>query len=311
LKSLSRKHGLVALLLALSSACAYAQEPASGTQQGQSSAAQQTQPGTKAPPSQNGQPASSSATAQGQANKDKAEKDKADKDKAAAQTAKDASTSQAENPKRILGIIPNFISANDTTANQTPLTVKEKYVLSFHQMFDFSAHLGNLLQSSISQASNGQPHYGQGWGAFGERFAASEGDQMTSCFFIYGVLPSVLHDDPRYFRRGQGSVGSRVWYAASRTVITRKDSGQPTFNVPQTLGQLIQQGISTSYYPPRDRTVSGVFTQWGIDLVYNSGYNMLREFMPDLGQYLARRKQKKAAQKAQTTASSSVAAKSN
>ena len=112
------------------------------------------------------------------------------------------------------------------------------------------------------------------------------------------MLPSALHDDPRYFRRGTGCPGARLWYAASRTVITRKDSGEPTFNVPQTLGQLIQQGISTSYYPEQDRTVSGVFAQWGINLAYNSGYNMLREFMPDLGQFLAHRKQRKAAKKA-------------
>jgi hypothetical protein len=213
----------------------------------------------------------------------------------------------AENPKRILGIIPNFVSANDTAANQGPLTVKEKYVLSFHQMFDFSAHLGNLLQSAVSQATDGQPHYGEGWGSFAERFAASEGDQMSSCFFIYGVLPSVLHDDPRYFRRGSGSVGSRLWYAASRTVITRKDSGEPTFNLPQTAGQLIQQGISTSYYPARDRTVSSVFAQWGINLAYNSGYNMVREFIPDLGQYLANRKKKKAAAQSAAAAASPTA----
>ena len=221
-------------------------------------------------------------------------------------------TKNAENPKRILGIIPNFVSANDTAANQGPLTVKEKYVLSFHQMFDFSAHLGNLLQSAISQATDGQPHYGEGWGSFAERFAASEGDQMTSSLFIYGVLPSVLHDDPRYFRRGSGSVGSRLWYAASRTVITRKDSGEPTFNIPQTAGQLIQQGISTSYYPARDRTVSAVFAQWGINLAYNSGYNMVREYIPDLGQYLANRKKKKAAaQSAAAAAAPAPAVQSN
>lgn len=62
-----------------------------------------------------------------------------------------------------------------------------------------------------------EPQYGQGWCAFGERLSAPEGDQMTSCCFIYGVLQSVLHDDPRYFRRGSDSVGSRLWYAASRT----------------------------------------------------------------------------------------------
>jgi hypothetical protein len=268
-----------AILLGFTLTTAHAQDAGSSpAPQSQDSPAQPSQPAQK--PSQNqGKPSDSSA------------KNLPDK----VQPANSSTTQNAENSKRILGIIPNFISANDTSANQEPLTVHEKFILSLHQMFDVSAHIGNLLQSAISQASNGQPHYGQGWGAFGERFAASEGDQMTSSFFIYGVLPSVLHDDPRYFRRGRGSVGSRILYAASRTVITRKDSGGSTFNVPQTLGQLIQQGISTSYYPPRDRTVSAVFTQWGINLTYNNGYNMLREFMPDLGQYLARRKSKKAA----------------
>jgi hypothetical protein len=284
LKSFRVRFAATAILLGLALTTAHAQDAGSSPPpQSQDSASQPTQPAQK--PSQNQEKPSDSST-----------KHLPDK----VQPATAGSTQNAENSKRILGIIPNFISANDTSANQGPLTVHEKFILSVHQMFDVSAHLGNLLQSAVSQASNGQPHYGQGWGAFGERFAASEGDQMTSCFFIYGVLPSVLHDDPRYFRRGRGSVGSRIWYAASRTVITRKDSGASTFNIPQTLGQLIQQGISTSYYPPRDRTVSAVFTQWGISLTYNSGYNMLREFMPDLGQYLARRKAKKAAEKSQT-----------
>jgi hypothetical protein len=287
LKLFCVRFAATAILLGFTLTTARAQDAGSSpAPQSQDSAAQPSQPAQK-PPQNQGKPADSST------------KNLPDKVQPATNSA---STQNAQNSKRILGIIPNFISANDTTANEGPLTVHEKYILSLHQMFDVSAHIGNLLQSAISQASNGQPHYGQGWGAFGERFAASEGDQMTSSLFIYGVLPSVLHDDPRYFRRGRGSVGSRIWYAASRTVITRKDSGGSTFNVPQTLGQLIQQGISTSYYPARDRTVSGVFTQWGINLTYNSGYNMLREFMPDLGQYLARRKSKKAAEKSQAAA---------
>jgi hypothetical protein len=299
LKSFSFKFAAPALLIALSVMSTHAQDasqPADQTasQPSHSSPDPKAQPAQK--PAQDQNTPASAATAQNLPDK--------------VQPAGGADTKNAENPKRILGIIPNFVSANDTSANKGPLTVKEKYILSYHQMFDFSAHLGNLLQSTVSQATDGQPHYGEGWGSFAERFAASEGDQMSSCFFIYGVLPSVLHDDPRYFRRGTGSVGSRLWYAASRTVITRKDSGQPTFNIPQTLGQLIQQGISTSYYPARDRTVSGVFTQWGINLTYNSGYNMLREFMPDLGQYLANRKKKKAAAQS-AAASSAPAAQSN
>jgi hypothetical protein len=64
-------------------------------------------------------------------------------------------------------------------------------------------------------------------------------------------------------------------------VITRADSGNPTFNTPQVLGQLLQQGISTSYYPVQDRSASAVFQNWGVNLAYTSAYNVLKEFYPD------------------------------
>jgi hypothetical protein len=188
---------------------------------------------------------------------------------------------QDENTKRILGFIPNFQSKDDIPANQKPLTVREKYVLAYHQTVDFSAHVGNLFQAALQQASDGQPHYGQGWGPYAQRFGAAEADQVTSAFFIFGFFPHVLHDDPRYFRKRYGSIWSRIQYAASRTVITRTDAGTSTFNVPQVAGQLLQQSISTAYYPPVDRSASGVFTDWGINLAYNSAYNVLKEFYPD------------------------------
>ncbi len=188
---------------------------------------------------------------------------------------------QDENTKRILGIIPNFQSKDDIPQNQKPLTVREKYILEFHQTVDISAHIGNLFQAALQQASNGQPHYGQGWGPYAERFGAAEADQVTSAFFIFGFLPHILHDDPRYFRKGKGSVWSRITYSASRTVITRNDAGNSTFNIPQVAGQLLQQSISTAYYPPVDRSASGVFHNWGINLAYNSAYNILKEFYPD------------------------------
>lgn len=188
---------------------------------------------------------------------------------------------QDENPKRILGIIPNFQTKDDDPAHQLPLTPKEKYVLAWHQTVDFSAHIGNAFQAGLQQASDGQPHYGQGWGPYAERFGAAEGDQATSAFFIFGFLPHILHDDPRYFRRAHGSILSRMTYAATRTVITRKDSGDPTFNVPQVVGQLFQQSISTIYYPPEDRSAGRVFQNWGTTLAYNSAYNVVKEFYPD------------------------------
>jgi hypothetical protein len=191
-------------------------------------------------------------------------------------------------PKRILYIIPNFMTENDQPENQGPLTAGQKFNIAWHQFSDYSAHFGNILQASISQAADGIPHYGQGWGAFGERFLAQEGDQFTGSMLIYGALPTLLHQDPRYLRRGRGSAWSRIYYAASRVVIGRTDSGNPTFNAPQVFGQLGQAAISLSYYPTQDHSVKGLFQGWGVNQFYNIGWNQLKEFTPDLAAFIRR-----------------------
>jgi len=200
---------------------------------------------------------------------------------------------QDEVPQRIFWVVPNFMTANDQPENRGPLTTKQKYSIAWHQFVDPSAHFANLLQASISQAANGIPHYGQGWGAFGERFLAQEGDQFTGSFLIYGVLPQFLHQDPRYFRKGTGSALSRIGYAASRVIIARRDNGNPMFNASQVFGQLGQAGISLSYYPKQDRDVRGLFVGWAVNQGYNVGGNQLKEFSPDLSSYLKRRSQRK------------------
>jgi hypothetical protein len=215
----------------------------------------------------------------------------------AGHTAGGASSNQelATPPKRMFGMIPDFENTNDVPANRHPLTVHEKYILALHQAFDISSHIGDSFQAALEQAANGQPRYGQGWGAYGERFAANEGDQISSSILIYGFLPSILHEDPRYFRQGRGSTISRVWYAINRTLVTRTDKGTSRFNNSETLGQLIACGISTSYYPPQDRGVSRVFSNWGVNLGGNSAYNVLSEYYPDLMRGLFHRHPKQSA----------------
>ncbi len=196
-------------------------------------------------------------------------------------------------PKRIFWIIPNFMTTNDQPENEGPLTPAQKYNIAWHQFWDESAHFGNIIQAGISQAADGIPHYGEGWGAFGERYLAQEGDQFTGAFLIYGILPNMLHQDPRYFRKGRGSALYRIAYAASRVLIARTDSGRNTFNASQVFGQLGQAGISLSYYPKQDRDVHGLFVGWAVNQTYNVGWNQLKEFTPDLNAFIRRHHKKK------------------
>jgi hypothetical protein len=188
-----------------------------------------------------------------------------------------------------LGFKPN-LAPFETRDNAPPMRARQKYAFAFHEAEDFKAHVGNVLQAAFQQGFDSQPHYGQGWGPYAQRYGAAEADQVTSCFFIYGFFPHLLKTDPRYFRKKHGSVWSRMNYAASRTLITKKDSGGLTFNTPQVVGQLFQSGISTAYYPQRDRDPGQVFQSWGMSLLFNSGYNIASEFYPDIWRKVFHRK---------------------
>jgi len=209
------------------------------------------------------------------------------------QTDKKDREARDEVPKRIFWIIPNFMTTNDQPENEGPLTSAQKYNIAWHQFWDESAHFGNIFQAGISQAADGIPHYGEGWGAFGERYLAQEGDQFTGAFLIYWILLNMLHQDPRYFRRGRGSALTRIAYAASRVLIARSDSGNPTFNASQVFGQLGQAGISLSYYPKQDRNGHGLLVGWAVNQTYNVGWNQLKEFTPDLNAFIQRQHKKK------------------
>jgi hypothetical protein len=216
------------------------------------------------------------------------------KAEAAARQGPAGAGAQEEHPKKspleqFLGFRRN-LAPFETPSNAKPLSPKQKYAFSFHQAEDLKAHIGNVLQAAVSQGFDSQPHYGQGWGPYAERFGAAEADQVTSCFFIYGFFPHIMKTDPRYFRKKTGSLWSRINYATSRTLVTRKDSGGLTVNTPQVLGQLFQSGISTAYYPERDRGPGQVFQSYGLSLLLNSGYNVASEFYPDIWHKVFRQK---------------------
>jgi hypothetical protein len=98
-----------------------------------------------------------------------------------------------------LGFKPN-LAPFEVPDNAPPMGARQKYAFAFEQAENFKAHAGNVMQAAISQGLDSQPHYGQGWGPYAQRYGAMEADQATSCFFIYGFFPHLLKTDPRYYR---------------------------------------------------------------------------------------------------------------
>ena len=157
----------------------------------------------------------------------------------------------AEEHQRILGVLPNFYVSY--VANPMPLTRKQKFKLAVVVSRDPLTFFTTGVTAAIEQAQDSFAGYGEGGGAYGERYAATYGDRLSSTFLGAALLPSLLHQDPRYFYKGTGSVVHRALYAMSTVVVCKGDNGHWQPNYSNVFGNLGSAGISTLYYPDSDR----------------------------------------------------------
>jgi hypothetical protein len=187
------------------------------------------------------------------------------------------------NDDRILGVLPNFLTVENPEQRVVPLTVKQKFVLFEKETFDPGTAAGAAAGAGISQTYNGDPKYGYGTGPYAERFGAAWADIATQNFFSDAVLASLLHEDPRYFRRGpEFSLWYRVGYALSRVVVTRTDAGTSRFNYSGVFGMGMGIALSNVYYPDSSVNAEEVGSRFGTSILASSLSNLLPEFWPDV-----------------------------
>jgi hypothetical protein len=198
---------------------------------------------------------------------------------------------ESANDDRILGVIPNFLTVEDPRQKVAPLTVKQKFGLFAKETFDPFTFVSSAAGAALSQIDNDNPKYGHGGGPYAERFGAAVGDVTTQNFFQDAVLASLLHEDPRYFRRGpEFGAWYRVGYALSRVAITRTDRGTERFNYSGMLGMGLGIGLSNAYYPDSSVTGEEVATRFGTSLLASALGNLLPEFWPDFHEKFFHRK---------------------
>ncbi len=192
-----------------------------------------------------------------------------------------ASSGTAAKAERILGVIPNYQTVNGSEV--APLTRKQKWMLFVRETSDPFNVANAALGAAFSQAGNETPKYGVGGAAYGKRFGAALADFGTQNFFSAAVLASLLHQDPRYFRKGPGaSVLKRVTYSVSRLVVARQDSGKAAFNASGIFGMGLGIAASNLYYP--GASVHGCVMAERLSTSITGGIigNVLSEFWPDI-----------------------------
>jgi hypothetical protein len=178
--------------------------------------------------------------------------------------------------QRIFGLIPNFYVTYDP--HPVPLTTKLKYRLAFKATTDPVTFFGIGFMAAVYQAGD-VPDYQQGWDGYAQRVGAGIADTATDIFFGGAILPSLLHQDPRYFYQGTGAKKSRILHAISYPYICKGDNGKTQPNYSSLGGDLISGAISNIYYPETNRGVGLVFEGFLVTTAVRTVNSIIQEFV--------------------------------
>ncbi len=202
---------------------------------------------------------------------------------APASTAAPPQAGQTEPPppdKRVFGVLPNYRTVNESAVYQ-PITTREKFRIASKDSFDYPLVGLAAFIAAYGQLRNSHPEFGQGWAGYGRRVGTSYADQAIGNMMTEAIFPTLLHEDPRYFRRGHGSLWSRAFYASTRVFVTRTDSGGKRFNFSEVLGNASTTAISNAYYPD-NRNVASNVEMLGSQIGIDAASQVLKEFWPDI-----------------------------
>jgi hypothetical protein len=189
--------------------------------------------------------------------------------------------------KRILGILPNFRSVSADT-HLPPQTVHEKFMTATQDSFDYSSFVLPVTIAAYGEGTNETPEFGHGGVGYARYLWHGYVDQAVENYMVEFILPTVTHEDNRYYTlgKGHGSAFKRAAYALSRAVVTRNDQGKDTFNISEVVGAGAAAGISNLYYPSRERTFGNTADKWAINVGVDAASFLVHEFWPDINHAL-------------------------
>jgi hypothetical protein len=192
---------------------------------------------------------------------------------------------RAEEHQRVLGFIPNIYVTYEP--HPEPLTAKMKFHLAYKGLTHPTFFAFEGLWAGVEQAAD-TPNYRPGAKGYGERFGANLASGSSEALFGNAILPSLLHQDPRYFYRGSGTKGSRAWHAILAPFVCQGDNGKSQPNYSQWGGSLISAALSNTYYPGSDRGAGLIFRNFGTSMGLHVVLGLAQEFV--LGKFTSKHK---------------------
>lgn len=183
--------------------------------------------------------------------------------------------------KRMFWVVPNFAAVSPNT-ELPPLSPRDKFVLAWHDSFDYSSFVWTGILAAQSLALNSDPELGHGPAAYARYYWRGFVDGVSGTYFTEAIVPVISHEDPRYYTLGHGGFSRRIAYSLSRTFLTKTDSGRTDFNWSEVGGNACEAALSNLYYPPQERGGRQTLRDWGTQMESAALNNIVKEFWPDI-----------------------------
>jgi hypothetical protein len=191
-------------------------------------------------------------------------------------------------PKRILGVMPNYraVSAGQQPPPPTP---REAFWIATQNSFDYSAFVFVGITSLLAEGTEAHSQLGKGVGGFWAYSWRGYVDKTDGNYLVDFAMPTVFHQDERYYAMGEGGIWKRAVYSSTRVLITPNYHGKNGFNTSEILGRGISQAISLSYYPSQTQNAEGFGEKFAYALSRDAITNVFREFWPDVNAHVLHR----------------------
>jgi len=187
---------------------------------------------------------------------------------------------KGEETQRVLGVVPSFYVAYGRNPVAMPASLK--FNLAIRAETDPVTFTGAAILAGIHQAGGGSPAYQQGLKGYGQRYGAAYAGGVSDILIGGAILPSLLHQDPRYFYDGEGTTKQRVAHALRAIFLTHGDNGKIEFNFSGIGGDMASAALANTYYPSVDRGTHLFLANWAVLSAGRAANTLAQEFLARL-----------------------------
>lgn len=180
--------------------------------------------------------------------------------------------------RRVLLLFPGFETVQDPNVPVATLRTRQKFEMAYRKTVDPSFLIESASFAGFDSFAGYGPKYGKGSSAYAQLFGYNAANLGTTFLFTDGLLPTIFHQDPRYFRKGEGSFSSRIWWALRSEAVGFSDQGAQETNYSSLLGFAMSTALSNAYSPPSSVTFDKTMERYGVKVGVSFLLNVLREF---------------------------------